>query len=119
MRPLQLTISAFGSYKGTEVIDFTRLGDNGVFLISGPTGSGKSTIFDAISFALYGEASGSARGKNSQMLRSEYADPDTETFVKLTFSYDEQGPPPPSKDPLSPACPLWVFSRGHQLWSPG
>lgn len=85
MRPIELTMSAFGSYKGTEHIDFTQLGENGIFLISGKTGAGKSTIFDAISFALFGEASGGLR--NGSMLRSEYADPQTKTFVKLRFEY--------------------------------
>lgn len=85
MRPIELTLSAFGSYKGTEHIDFTQLGETGVFLISGNTGAGKSTIFDAISFALFGEASGALR--NGSMLRSEYADATTRTFVELRFEY--------------------------------
>ena len=85
MRPIELTMSAFGSYKGTEHIDFTQLGENGIFLISGKTGAGKSTIFDAISFALFGKASGGLR--NDSMLRSEYAEPQTKTFVKLRFEY--------------------------------
>ena len=85
MRPIELTLSAFGSYRGTEHIDFTQLGETGVFLISGNTGAGKSTIFDAISFALFGEASGALR--NGSMLRSEYADATTRTFVKLRFEY--------------------------------
>lgn len=85
MRPIELTISAFGSYSGTETIDFNKLGDKGLFLISGETGSGKTTIFDAICFALFGEASGSER--DGKMLRSDYAKPTDKTYVKLKFSY--------------------------------
>ena len=61
MKPLQLTMRAFGSYAGEQIIDFTLLGDKNFFLIHGPTGSGKTTILDAISFALYGSASGDLR----------------------------------------------------------
>ncbi|MDR2480597.1 MAG: SMC family ATPase [Treponema sp.] len=85
MKPLKLTISAFGSYAGTEKLDFTTLGQGGLYLITGETGSGKTTIFDAISFALFGQASGGARNKN-QMLRSDYVDKTVKTFVTLEFS---------------------------------
>ncbi len=85
MRPIELTISAFGSYKGTETIDFNKLGAQGVFLISGETGAGKTTIFDAICYALFGEASGNSR--DGKMLRSEYAAPTDRTFVKMKFEY--------------------------------
>ena len=83
MRPLKLTISAFGPYSGKEEIDFTKLGENGLYLITGDTGAGKTTIFDAISYALYGEASGSARTADS--LRSKYAEPETATYVDMDF----------------------------------
>ena len=82
MRPINVTISAFGPYKDQVYIDFTQF-DNGIFLITGDTGSGKTTIFDAICFALFGIASGSNRGKSS--FRSDFADDDVKTFVILEF----------------------------------
>lgn len=85
MLPRKLTISAFGPYATATVIDFSRLGRNGLYLITGNTGAGKTTIFDAIVYALYGEASGSTR--DPKMMRSKYADNDTETFVELEFEY--------------------------------
>ncbi|WP_055669118.1 SbcC/MukB-like Walker B domain-containing protein [Desnuesiella massiliensis] len=83
MKPLKLTMSAFGPYAEEETIDFTQLKDKNIFLITGPTGAGKTTIFDAISYALFDEASGSSRDKDS--LRSDFASQDTPTFIKLEF----------------------------------
>ena len=87
MRPIRLTLSAFGPYAGETVIDFSVLGEDGVFLITGDTGAGKSTIFDAISFALYGEGSGGKERRRSRSFRSDYASPRTQTFVELTFGH--------------------------------
>ncbi|MDR2658058.1 MAG: SMC family ATPase [Oscillospiraceae bacterium] len=85
MKPIKLTMSAFGSFAGVETIDFSALGDNGLYLITGETGAGKTTIFDAISFALFGEASCGARSDN-RMLHSDYAERHVKTAVALDFS---------------------------------
>ncbi|MBY7144344.1 SMC family ATPase [Virgibacillus sp. NKC19-3] len=88
MKPLKLTLTAFGPYKHTEVIDFNDLEGNRLFVIAGNTGAGKTTIFDGICFALYGSASGQDR-ENSMMLRSDFADDDTHTSVELVFELKE------------------------------
>ena len=85
MRPIRLTVSAFGPYAGKTVIELDKLGTSGLYLITGNTGAGKTTIFDAITYALYGEPSGNNR--SAGMLRSKYADPETPTQVELIFSY--------------------------------
>jgi exonuclease SbcC len=87
MKPLQLTMRAFGAYADEQTIDFTLLGDKNFFLIHGPTGSGKTTILDAISFALYGSASGDLR--ESKSLRSDYAPAEQKTEVEFTFKSGE------------------------------
>ena len=83
MRPLKLTISAFGPYAGETVVDFEKLGTNGIYLITGDTGAGKTTLFDAIVFALYGKTTD--KDREAKMLRSKYADPRTKTFAELIF----------------------------------
>lgn len=85
MRPIKLKISAFGPYAGVTEIDFRKLGTGGIYLIAGDTGAGKTTIFDAITYALYGNPSGNQR--EVSMFRSQYADSRTPTEVELTFSY--------------------------------
>lgn len=84
MKPCKLIMNAFGSYAEETVIDFELFGDNGLYLITGDTGAGKTTIFDAVSYALYGGASGSYRN-NSRLLRSDFADENNKTFVELNF----------------------------------
>ena len=86
MRPLNLTLSAFGAYAGKTELDLRQLGERGLYLITGDTGAGKTTIFDAIAFALFGKPSGGKGGRDVSMLRSKYASPETPTEVELTFS---------------------------------
>lgn len=87
MKPIQLVLSAFGPYVERTVIDFSALGEEGLFLIAGDTGTGKTTIFDAISFALYGEASGGKEKRKSKSFHSDYVSDQTETYVELTFRH--------------------------------
>ena len=88
MRPIKLTLSAFGPYAGKTEIDLDELGRSGLYLITGNTGAGKTTIFDAITYALYGEPSGNNR--KPDMLRSKYAEPETPTMVELVFEYRDK-----------------------------
>ena len=88
MRPIKLIISAFGPYAGKETLELDKLGENGLYLITGTTGAGKTSIFDAITYALYDRPSGDVR--DDSMLRSKYADDNTETFVELEFICKEK-----------------------------
>lgn len=85
MKPIKVTVSAFGPYADKTVFDLNKLGNSGIYLITGDTGAGKTTIFDAITYALYGQTSGNIRSNN--MLRSTYATPETPTYVELEFEY--------------------------------
>ena len=85
MKPMKLVMSAFGSYGGIEEIDFQNV-DRGLFLITGDTGAGKTTVFDAITYALFDETSGGRR--DGDMMRSQFAEESTPTFVEYTFSYN-------------------------------
>lgn len=86
MRPILLKVSGFGPYANEVSINLSKLGQSGVYLITGDTGAGKTTIFDAITYVLYGEASGKNRQTSS--FRSKYANPDTETFVEMKFLHN-------------------------------
>lgn len=87
MRPLKLCISAWGPYKEREEIDFEPFYRQGLFLITGATGAGKTTIFDAITYALYGALSGEIRDKERNSVRSDFAQPQTPTYVELTMEH--------------------------------
>lgn len=88
MRPIKLVLSAFGPYASKVELDLSKLGENGVYLITGDTGAGKTTIFDAITFALFGKPSGDIR--DVKTLRSEYVNEEIETYVELDFIYHDE-----------------------------
>ena len=112
-------MSAFMAYKDLTVIDFEQMHDHGLYLISGPTGSGKTTLFDAITFALYGEASGSHR--QSSYFRSDFADAKEETYVELTFELHQQlytvkrSPTYYREGYKTPKAAQAYFDDGHQM----
>ena len=87
MKPKILTMQAFGPYAQKTTVDFTKLERDGLFLVCGATGAGKTTIFDAIAYALFGEASGGPERRNPDSFRSDYASADTETFAELEFEH--------------------------------
>ncbi|MEA3544965.1 MAG: AAA family ATPase, partial [Thermodesulfobacteriota bacterium] len=86
MRPLKLTLNAFGPYAGEQVFDFSELGDNNLFLITGNTGSGKTSMFDAMCVALFGESSAGQNGRLARDMRSDFARRDVMTEVVFDFS---------------------------------
>ena len=90
MRPIKLVMSAFGPYSSKTEIDFRKFNNNGIFLITGNTGSGKSSIFDAISYALYGEGSCGQERRSSKSFRSDYAPLDIKTYVEFEFSHKDK-----------------------------
>lgn len=87
MKPRKLIMQAFGPYAKETAVDFTQLDRSGLFLICGDTGAGKTTVFDAISFALYGEASGGAGRRSAKSFRSDFAAPEQKTYVTLQFEH--------------------------------
>lgn len=87
MRPKKLCLCAWGPYRGKEEIDFTAFEERGIFPITGATGAGKTTIFDAITYALYGALSGDERNQEKNSVRSDFADPQMPTYVELVMEH--------------------------------
>lgn len=87
MKPIRLEICGWGPYKDVETVEFSRLGGQGLFLITGATGAGKTTLFDAITYALYGALSGEVRDKERGGVRSDFAKPETPTYVELEMEH--------------------------------
>lgn len=87
MRPIRLSLSGWGPYRDRVTVDFTRFGSQGLFLITGPTGAGKTTLFDAITYALYGALSGEVRDKERDGVRSDFASEEVSTFVELVMEH--------------------------------
>ena len=83
MKPQKLILCAWGPYPGRQEVDFTAFYEQGIFLITGATGAGKTTIFDAITYALYGALSGETRDKERTSVRSDFAKPVEKTYVEL------------------------------------
>lgn len=107
MRPIKLSMQAFGPYANKVEVDFTKFGNNGLYLITGDTGAGKTTIFDGISYALFDKTSGNER--SPEMLRSKYANENTVTEVELVFSYN-------NKEYKVKRCPKYPFiNRNNKL----
>ena len=106
MRPIKLTMSAFGPYAKKQVLELDKLGKQGLYLIAGDTGAGKTMIFDAITYALYGEASGQYR--DEKMFRSNYADENTTTYVELEFEYK-------GKKYIINRSPEYYYQKGDSL----
>ena len=90
MKPISITMSAFGPFSDKVTVDFSKFGTGGIFLITGDTGSGKTTIFDAICFALYNKASGGDERRTNKSFRSDYAKSDSDTYVEFTFSQNNK-----------------------------
>ncbi|MFR8335791.1 MAG: AAA family ATPase [Eisenbergiella massiliensis] len=86
MKPITLTLCGWGPFRDSQTVDFTKLSENGIFLITGQTGAGKTTVFDGITYALYGNMSGEIREKNS--VRSDFAEDDTPTFAELVMQHN-------------------------------
>lgn len=86
MKPITLTLCGWGPFRDRQTVDFTELSENGIFLITGQTGAGKTTVFDGITYALYGNMSGEIRDKNS--VRSDFAEDDTPTFAELVMQHN-------------------------------